>query len=61
LGREDIQPVWSRDSRWLAFTSRRNDIANDLNDDIYVIRPDGTGLQRITTNIQTDRFPFWQP
>jgi Tol biopolymer transport system component len=61
LDREDTQPVWSGDSRWLAFTSRRDDIANDMNYDIYVIRPDGTGLKQVTTNIQGDSYPFWMP
>jgi hypothetical protein len=41
--------------------SRRDDIANDPNDDIYVIRPVGSGVKQITTNLQSDRDPFWQP
>jgi TolB protein len=61
MDKEDSQPAWSPDSRWLAFMSRRDDIADDTNYDIYIIRPDGSRLTQITSNIQSDSHPFWQP
>jgi TolB protein len=36
-------PSWSPDGRWIAF-----DRANELGSDLYLIRPDGTGLRRLT-------------
>jgi Tol biopolymer transport system component len=41
----DYNPVWSRDGQWIAFTSERNGSA-----DLYRVKPDGTGLQRLTAN-----------
>lgn len=39
----DIEPVWSPDGEWVLFASNRE----DTNFDLYVIRPDGSGLQKI--------------
>lgn len=61
LDKEDSQPAWSPDSHWLAFISRRDDIYGDTNYDIYIVRPNGTGLMQVTTNTQTDLNPFWKP
>jgi Tol biopolymer transport system component len=36
-------PSWSPDGRWIAF-----DRATELGSDLYLIRPDGTGLRRLT-------------
>jgi TolB protein len=44
------------DNGLLAFTSNR-----DGNDEIYVVRPDGTGTARRTVNAATDREPSWSP
>lgn len=41
----DYNPVWSRDGQWIVFTSERNGSA-----DLYRVKPDGTRLQRLTTN-----------
>ena len=38
-------PAWSPDGQWIVFTSERNGSA-----DLYRVKPDGTGLQRLTTN-----------
>jgi hypothetical protein len=43
------------------FTSRPVLINNDPNLGIYMIRPDGTGLKQITTNILGDTDPLWRP
>ena len=41
----DYNPAWSADGQWIVFTSERNGSA-----DLYRVKPDGTGLQRLTTN-----------
>src|SRR6187402_2365214 len=41
----DYHPAWSPDGRWIVFTSERNGSA-----DLYRVKPDGTGLQRLTSN-----------
>lgn len=48
------QPAWSRDGEWLAFEGGESD-------DIYVIRPDGTGLRRLTRTRVDERSPAWLP
>ena len=42
---EAYSPAWSPDGRLLAFSSTR---AGFFNPEIYVIRPDGSGLRRLT-------------
>src|SRR5215471_15399531 len=39
----DYNPSWSRDGQWIVFTSDRNGSA-----DLYRVKPDGTGLERLT-------------
>ena len=41
----DYNPAWSPDGQWIVFTSERNGSA-----DLYRVKPDGTGLERLTTN-----------
>jgi Tol biopolymer transport system component len=41
----DYDPVWSPDGQWIAFTSERNGSA-----DLYRVKPDGTGLERLTVS-----------
>jgi Tol biopolymer transport system component len=41
-------PVWSPDGEWIAFVGLESDGAQD----IYRVRADGTGLQRLTNNPQ---------
>lgn len=50
----DEQPSWSPDSQWLAFSSTRDD-----NPDIHLIRRDGRGLRRLTTDPAADWLPRW--
>ena len=52
----DYQPKWSPDGKWIAFTSTR-----DGNYDIYLIRPDGTGLRNLTQHPAQDKDPTWTP
>jgi len=62
------QPVWitqgsrsantphlSPDGEWLAFDSR------DKQNDLFVIRRDGTGLRQLTDDLYKDRQPRWSP
>ncbi len=59
---------WSRDARWIVFQSDRH--APPLRDssathyrfdslEIYIVRPDGSGLRRLTTNTYFDGHPSW--
>lgn len=59
---------WSRDGRWIVFQSDRH--APPFRDstathyhfdslEIYIIRPDGSGLRRLTTNTYFDAHPSW--
>ena len=52
----DHSPSWSPDGQLLAFASAR-----DGNDEIYVMRADGTGPRRLTTNPEPDSSPSWSP
>ena len=52
----DNFPVWSPAGDRIAFTSFRN---NDF--DVYTIRPDGTGLQQLTTTPGNDGHCVWSP
>jgi Tol biopolymer transport system component len=51
----DLMPVWSPDSRWIAFVSFR-----DENDEIYVMRADGSEEARLTHNRRIDYGPTWR-
>jgi Tol biopolymer transport system component len=45
-------PAWSPDGRWIAFIRTG---------DVWIIRPDGTGAQRITRTPQEESSPDWLP
>jgi Tol biopolymer transport system component len=49
-------PSWSPDGSRIAFTSKR-----DGNPEIYVMRFDGSGQQRLTNNPAVDSTPRWSP
>ncbi len=62
----DESPRWSPDGQWIAFTSNRAHYGSqpeagtpDL--DVYVMRPDGTEVRRITTDPGNDHDPSWMP
>jgi Tol biopolymer transport system component len=50
-------PSWSPDGNYIAFMSNHR----DYDGDIYIIRPDGTDLQRISLTSARDEYPVWLP
>jgi Tol biopolymer transport system component len=49
-------PNWSPNGRFIAFAAD-----DGKNIDIYIIKPDGTGLQQITNDKAKDYLPRWSP
>jgi TolB protein len=49
-------PNWSPNGRYIAFAAD-----NGKNVDIYIIKPDGTGLQQVTDDKARDYLPKWSP
>ncbi|MEJ2679847.1 MAG: hypothetical protein P8174_12380 [Gemmatimonadota bacterium] len=47
--------AWSPDGQWIAFTTVYQD-----QQDLYVIRSDGTGLLRLTNDAALDSSPAWR-
>lgn len=56
-GHMHYDPALSPDGQWIAYTSTLSD-----NDEIYKIRPDGSGNTRLTENLwEWDKHPSWSP
>jgi Tol biopolymer transport system component len=53
---DDRCPRWSPDGNLIVFESRRSGAW-----DLWVVRPDGSGLQRLTDDSGNDRQPTWSP
>ena len=53
---DDVTPKWSPDGTRIAFSSNRS---GDY--EIYVMNPDGSSVQRLTTSSGADRWPAWSP
>ena len=51
-----LVPHLSPDGEWLAF-----DTQTDRQEDIFVVRRDGTGLRQLTNDSYKDRAPRWSP
>ncbi|MGE5828117.1 MAG: S9 family peptidase [Micromonosporaceae bacterium] len=55
-------PTWSPDGEWLTFAAARHDsYANDVANDIWVIRPDGSDLRALTDTTLLVHQPFFTP
>ena len=53
----DADPAWSPDGTMIAFVGCRDAIGG-----IFIMRPDGTGIRRVTTApAMPDRYPSWAP
>ncbi len=53
--REALGPEPSPDGQWLAFRS------GGKQEDIFLARPNGTGLRQLTDDVHRDRMPRWSP
>src|SRR5579864_3643143 len=53
----DTDPAWSPDGAWIAFVRGESGIGSAL----FVIRPDGTGLCRLTPYAESVLEPSWSP
>ena len=53
-----VKPAWSPDGKWIAFNNENSTLG-----DIYIIKPDGTELKRLTTtnDISRDGGLVWSP
>ncbi len=52
---------WSPDGATIAFASFRDSTGPDGTSSLYSIRPDGTGLTRLTDGTGSDGMPAWSP
>jgi Tol biopolymer transport system component len=55
-GAYDAEGAYSPDGKWIVFGSRR-----DGDSELYVMRPDGSGVVRLTTQKGYDGGPFFSP
>jgi Tol biopolymer transport system component len=53
------QPAWSPDGAWIAFTARVGSGEDSL--ELFIMRPNGTGIRRLTDNHAADFDPDWKP
>lgn len=53
--RQARNPDLSPDGKWLAFHNEGKQ------EDIFVVKTDGTGLRQLTNDVHKDRYPRWSP
>lgn len=57
VGVHDRNPIWSPDGKWIAFVSDKTG-----EDEIYLIKPDGSALTQLTTDAKSYRYELeWSP
>jgi dipeptidyl aminopeptidase/acylaminoacyl peptidase len=55
-------PNWSPDGTWLTFVAARHEsYANDVANDVWVIRPDGSNLRALTDTTMVAHQPYFTP
>ena len=54
----DYHAAWSADGKWLVFTSERDGLGQS---ELYRVKADGTGLQRLTHHIAVDDAAVFSP
>lgn len=59
-GFDDRQPSWSPDGRWIAFIRVRHSRTREATA-LFLVRPDGTELQRLTAWGINAEYPDWSP
>jgi Tol biopolymer transport system component len=58
LGTDPGTPVWSPDGRQIVFAMKPAG-ADENESEIYVMRPDGSGITRLTSSPGDDSHPHW--
>ena len=53
----DTEPDWSPDGEWIAIASFRI----GTNEDIFIMRKDGSDVRRLTDNEAMEKYPIWAP
>ena len=61
MGMGDREPVWSPDSKRIAFSSDRFGPSLARSRDLYTINANGTGLTRVTSLSDNEYHPTWSP
>jgi TolB protein len=54
---QGLSPAWSPDGEWIAFSM----LGPNDEYDVYVVRPDGSGLRNLTESSGHGRWPIWIP
>jgi Tol biopolymer transport system component len=53
--------AWSPDGMQISFVLEQGAGQQQLAPDIYVMDADGTHVQQLTSSLETDIYPAWQP
>ncbi len=60
-GGDNLSPTFSPDGQWIAFMSYRDNFWKADGCELYIMRQDGSGVQRLTANDYCDYQPRWGP